>query len=350
MTARATDPHTSGNVVLTLAGVVIVAAGLKAAASLLIPIALAAFLAVVALPCQVWLRHHGLPKGLAIVVTLLLALGALTGLTTLLASSLTSFAEELPDLRKNVDAQVSSMAAWLSDLGWEAGAQGLRDKLDPNAVLDLVNTTIAGLLGALSSFVVILLLTVFALVEAEALPAKLRVALQDTRADLTPYEGMARAVGTYAFWKTALNLVTGGLVALVCWLTHVREPVLWGLLAFLFNFIPNVGSLIVAVPIVVLAWADLGSANALLVGLLYVAVNQVVGSVVEPRLMGKKMGLSPLVVLLSLLVWGWLWGPVGMLLSVPLTMIVRSLLLGSRDGHALAVILGPAVDEAPRRG
>jgi predicted PurR-regulated permease PerM len=140
-----------------------------------------------------------------------------------------------------------------------------------------------------------------------------------------------------------MNAVTGCLVGLMCWALGVREPLLWGLIAFLFNFVPNIGSLIVAVPIAVLAWIDVGAGRALLVVVVYLGVNQVIGSVIEPRLMGRKMGLSPLVVLLSLLFWGWLWGPVGMLLSVPLTMIVRTGLLETRDGRTLGVLLGPSL-------
>lgn len=325
----------------TLASVVIVAAGLKAAASLLVPIVAAAFVAVVALPVQARLRAWGLSKGLAIGVTLLAALGALAGFTSLLASSLTSFGQSLPEIRREFDGQVSAWASWLEASGWESGAAGLRDKLDPNVLLDLVAGTTQGILAVLSSFVLIVLLTVFALVEADDVPEKLRHALKDPSADLDLYRRMAHGVGEYAFWKTALNAVTGGLVALLCWMLGVREPLLWGLVAFLFNFVPTIGSLIVAVPIVLLALAEQGLARAVLVALVYLGVNQAMGSVIEPQLLGRKLGLSPLVVLLSLLLWGWVWGPVGMLLSVPLTMMVRLLLLRSRDGHALGVLLGP---------
>jgi predicted PurR-regulated permease PerM len=264
-----------------------------------------------------------------------------------LAASLEGFAGDLPALRGKVDERTANAAAWLRDHGWKSGAEPLRDRLDPNALLDFVQTTTQSLLAVLSSFVVILLLTVFALIEADDMPRKLRAALADPDADLRVYGGMARAVGTYAFWKTGMNLLTGALVALTCWAFEVREPLLWGLVAFLFNYIPNIGSLIVAVPITLLAWIDHGGPRALLVLLVYLAVNQLVGVVIEPRLMGRKMGLSPLVVLLSLLFWGWVWGPVGMLLSVPLTMILRTLLLKTHDGRALGVLLGPA-SETPR--
>ncbi len=330
--------------VQVLAGLVIVVAGLKVAAPFLVPIVAAAFVAVVALPVEARLRAWGLSKGLAIALTLLGALAALAGFTSLLASSLASFGGALPEIRREFDAQVSAWAAWLHQAGWESGAVSLRDKLDPNTLLDLVTGTTEGILSVLSSFVVILLLTIFVLVEADDVPAKLRHALADPATDLTLYRSMARGVGAYAFWKTVLNAVTGLLVALTCWLLGVREPLLWGLVAFLFNFVPTVGSLIVAVPIVLLALVEQGLLRAFVVAIAYLGVNQVMGSVVEPQVLGRKLGLSPLVVLLSLLFWGWIWGPVGMLLSVPLTMMVRLLLLRSDDGRALGILLGPRPD------
>lgn len=334
----------AGRTLLTLAAFVLVVAGLKAAAELLIPIVVAGFVTIVSLPFQARLRRAGLHAGVATALTLVCAIGSLVVFTSVLASSLDQFVGELPALREKVDERTGDAAAWISEHGWKSGALGLRERLNPNTLLDLVRGTTESLLGVLSSFVLILLLTIFALFEAEDVPRKMRAALADPAADLGVYGGMARAVGTYAFWKTVMNALTGALVAVTCWALDVREPLLWGLMAFLFNFIPNIGALIVAVPVTVLAWIDHGGPRALLVLLVYLAVNQVIGVAVEPRLMGRKMGLSPLVVLLSLLFWGWVWGPVGMLLSVPLTMIVRTLLLLTHDGRGLGVLLGPAYE------
>jgi AI-2 transport protein TqsA len=338
----------SGRTLRTLAAFVVVVAGLKLASSFLVPIAVAGFVTVVSLPFKARLRRWGLPSGVAVAVTVVCAVATLVVFTFVLAASLESFGEELPPLREKIDARTADAAERLENLGWASGAAGLKDHLNPRGLVDLVQWTTQSLLDVLSSLVVILLLTVFALIEAEGVPRKMRAALANPDADLGMYTAMASAVGTYAFWKTVMNAATGVLVTLTCWAFDVREPLLWGLMAFLFNYIPNIGSLIVAVPITVLAWIDHGAGRALMVLLVYLAVNQTIGVVVEPRLMGRKMGLSPLVVLLSLLFWGWIWGPVGMLLSVPLTMIVRTLLLKTDDGRALGVLLGPASEAPPR--
>ena len=122
-------------------------------------------------------------------------------------------------------------------------------------------------------------------------------------------------------------------------------PILWGFLAFIFNFIPNIGSLIAAVPAVLLALLQGGWDLALITGVGFLVVNNVIGNVVEPRVLGQKMGLTSFVVFLSLLVWSWLWGPIGMLLSVPLTMVMKIALESMPDGKRIAALLGPTTDD-----
>ena len=132
------------------------------------------------------------------------------------------------------------------------------------------------------------------------------------------------------------------LVTLWLWLLGVDHAQLWGVMAFLLNFVPNIGSIIAAVPAVLLALVQLGMGTALFVAAGYLVVNIVIGSVLEPRFMGRGLGLSTLVVFLSLVFWGWVLGPVGMLLSVPLTITVKLALDSSKDTRWLGILLGPA--------
>ena len=150
----------------------------------------------------------------------------------------------------------------------------------------------------------------------------------------------------------------GGLgtgIAIGVWLAviGVDYAMLWGLLAFLLNYVPNIGSIIAAVPTVLFAAVQLGPGAALWSAAGYLVVNVVVGSVVEPRFMGRGLGLSTLVVFLSLVFWGWVLGPVGMFLSVPLTMMIKIALDSRPDTHWIAVLLGPegaAEEELAARG
>jgi predicted PurR-regulated permease PerM len=154
-----------------------------------------------------------------------------------------------------------------------------------------------------------------------------------------------QAVQRYLVIKTITSALTGVLVTIGCWIIGLDFAMLWGLLAFALNYIPTIGSIVAAVPPILLAFIQLGPVSALLVTVLNLAVNFGVGNVMEPRMMGRGLGLSSLVVFLSLVFWGWIWGPMGMLLSVPLTVVVKIMFEYHEETRPVAVLLGPAVRE-----
>ena len=143
--------------------------------------------------------------------------------------------------------------------------------------------------------------------------------------------------------------MTGTLIGLWVWFLDVDFPLLWGLLAFLFNYIPFFGSIIAAIPAVLVTVVQFDWSRTLLVGLGYFAVNTVVGNLIEPHLMGRRFGLSATVVLLSLIFWGWVWGAMGMILSVPLTMTIKISCRHSERLRWVAVLLGPPPASSPPR-
>ncbi len=140
--------------------------------------------------------------------------------------------------------------------------------------------------------------------------------------------------------KTSTSLLTGVSVSICLGLIGVDYPVLWGLMAFLFNYVPNIGSIIAAIPAILLALIQLGPWATFWAGLSYVLINVLVGNLIEPRYMGKGLGLSPLIVFVSLVFWGWVLGPVGMFLSIPLTMTLKIALDSSHESRKFARLLG----------
>ena len=164
--------------------------------------------------------------------------------------------------------------------------------------------------------------------------------LGDAEDALTNFDTFINNVKHYMAIKTVVSLATGIVIAIWLAVIGVDFPVLWGLLAFFLNYVPNIGSIIAAIPAVLLATLQLGIVQALTAAAGYIVVNMVVGGVIEPRFMGRGLGLSTLVVFLSLIFWGWVLGPVGMLLSVPLTMTIKIALNSSEDTRWLAVLLG----------
>ena len=139
--------------------------------------------------------------------------------------------------------------------------------------------------------------------------------------------------------KTLFSLATGVCVWILLSIIGVDFAGTWGLLAFFLNFIPAIGSIIAAIPAIIWALVQLGLPSALLTSLAYLVVNIIIGNLLEPRFMGHKLGLSPLVVILSMIFWGWVLGPVGMVLSVPLTMIGKIALATSEDTRWIALML-----------
>ncbi|HEY5644549.1 MAG TPA: AI-2E family transporter, partial [Pseudomonadales bacterium] len=199
---------------------------------------------------------------------------------------------------------------------------------------------------------------IFILAEASSFSRKLASVLSDPDKDLPQFARFGANVNRYIAIKTSTSLATGALVSLSLLLIGVDFPILWGLVAFLLNYVPNIGSFIAAVPALLLALIQLGPGYAAAATGCYLAINIVMGNVVEPRYMGRGLGLSTLVVFLSLVVWGWLLGPVGMFLSVPLTMTAKIALESNPNSQWLALLLSPAEsvretgkdDDAGRQG
>lgn len=228
---------------------------------------------------------------------------------------------------------------WLQRAGIGVSVDELAKYIDPNAAMTLVTNLLTQLSNAMSSIFLLLLTVVFMLLEVPQLPEKLQQMMS------RPVEGMAAiqraldSVSHYLVLKTAISIVTG----LVAWgmlaALDVRFAFVWGLLAFALNYIPNIGSVLAALPPIIQVLVFNGFYDALLVLAGYLLINLVFGNILEPRIMGRGLGLSTLVVFLSLIFWGWLLGPVGMLLSVPLTIIVKIALEQTTGGQSIAVLL-----------
>ena len=333
---------------VTAACFVIIVAGMRTASSILVPLLLSLFIAKICTPFLFWMQRKRIPNGLAVVVILVAIVGIGWLLVAFVGSSLNGFSRALPLYQERLAAQTAALASWLSSHGMEVSYQVLIDYVDPRKAMGVVASTLTGLRAVLTNIFLILLTVVFILLEAAGFPQKLRAALTDPDESLARLSKISESVNRYLLIKTLFSMLTG--IAIWIWLLilGVDYPLLWGLLAFLLNYVPNIGSMIAAVPALLLALIQLGTSSALLTLLGYAVVNVSIGSIMEPKFMGRGLGLSTLVVFLSLIFWGWVLGPVGMLLSVPLTMMVKIALESDDDTRWLAIMLGsgPPPDRA----
>ena len=336
------------SVLLAAAAFVVVVAGLKAASALVNPFLLAVFIAVISTPLIFWLEARRIPRGVALFAVILAVVGVLFGLSVVVGASVNDFTNDLPRYTERLKGQFGSLVETLRGLGIDLpqDRDGVLDHVNPAWVLELAGQLFNGFGVVLANAFLILLTVVFILLEAASFSGKLYAIARNahlTRANVDAFTGTVRR---YLAIKSLMSLGTGAAVWIWLTLLGVDYPVLWGLLAFLLNYVPNIGSIIAAVPAVLLALVQLGPAAAAWSATGYLAINVVFGNVLEPRFMGRGVGLSPLVVFLSLIFWGWVLGPVGMFLSVPLTITAKIALAASDETRWAAVLLGTGGEAA----
>ena len=323
-----------------LASLVIILAGIKTASPVIVPFILSVFIAIICNPALTWMTAKRVPKGLAI--TLIISFVVLAGmwLANLVGKAVNDFSSQLPAYQAQLTEQFGGLSSQLAQYNFPVELNQLTEYFDPGAAMNVVTMIVGGFGGVMANLFLILLTVIFMMSEASSLPKKLHVALDDPDMRMAQIDQFLASVNQYLAIKTMVSMATGTIIGLVLWAMGLDYWVLWGVLAFLLNYIPNIGSIIAALPAVLLAVIQLGIGWAGGVVALYLLVNIVMGNAVEPRFLGKGLGLSTLVVFLSLIFWGWLLGTVGMLLSVPLTMILKIGLESNNSTRWLALLLG----------
>ena len=328
-----------------LACLVIVLAGIKAASSIVVPFVLSIFIAVICNPAINWMTRYRVPKWLAVIALVVFIVMFGMWLASIVGSSINEFSSQLPQYRDQLIQRFSWIIEKLQSFNIQISQQQVLNYFDPGVALSMTTNMLSGVGNVMANVFLIILTVVFMLFEAESFPKKLHFALDDPEMRIKQIDKFLQSVNQYMVIKTLVSLATGLIVGIGLSIIGVDYALLWGVVAFLFNYIPNIGSIIAAIPAVSLALIQLGPTAAGGTAALYIATNMVMGNIIEPRFMGKGLGLSTLVVFLSLIFWGWLLGSVGMLLSVPLTMIVKIGLESSKSGGWLAYLLADSVDE-----
>jgi AI-2 transport protein TqsA len=332
------------SLLLAVAAFVIVVAGMRAAEAIIVPLLLSVFLAVISAPALLWMEARGLPKALALLFVVAGVVGLVVLMVVIIGSSIDDFTRNLPAYQASVQQLLSAAVNWVDGLGLAVTQEQALRFVNPDVVFRLTANALNGLGGALGNAFLVFLTVLFILHEAGTFPLKLRVMRGEDDESLARMQKVATNVRRYLAVKTGTSLATGVTVAVWLAILHVDFPVLWGLVAFLFNFVPNIGSIIAALPAILIALIQHGPATTLWVVAGYVVINSVIGNLVEPRLFGRSLGLSALVVFISLVFWGWVLGPVGMFLSVPLTMTFKIAMESDPRTRPVAILLGSEAD------
>ena len=334
---------------IVAAAVIVIIAGMKQSAPLIVPFLLSAFIAVICFPLMCKFQHIGFSKALSLTLVMLLVMSIGLALTLLIGSSLTDFTRMVPEYQQKISTEWAGVLQWLSEHGFSI-TDAIKETMDPAAAVGLLSSILKSFGSVLANSFLIILTVVFILLEAggfaqkvlllNGIDSKQGTAEQKDNSRVF-FRVFAEKLRNYMSMKTIISMITGVVIGTALWLIGVDYPVLWGVLAFMLNFVPNIGSIIAAVPAVMLTIVQLGFTPALLVAAVYITVNIIIGSMIEPKYMGRGIGLSTLVVFVSLVFWGWVLGPVGMLLSVPLTITVKLALDSEPETQWLGHLLGP---------
>ena len=335
----------NGSALISAAAVIVVVYGMQAASVLLVPFLLAVFFALIALRPMLWLQANRVPSVLAALVIVILMMVILGIVGSILGNSIADFTAQLPNYQARLEVIVTGVGDFVSNLlGEEQRVQNIAELIDPGFAMGFAANLLTSLQGVLTNTFLILFTMVFILLEAASMGIKARAAF-GTGADVFDRSReFLHNLGRYLGIKTVVSMATGLCAWILALVVGLDFPLLWGMLAFLFNYVPTIGSIIAAVPAVLLALIQLGVGEATTAAIGFLAINLVFGNIVEPRLMGYGVGISPLIVFVGLVLWGWIFGPVGMLLSVPLTMTLKMALESKENTRWIAILIGSERD------
>jgi len=326
---------------VAFASIIIIIAGLKVAAPLLVQLLMALFIAIICMPSIRWMENHSIPRSLAIVIVLAVILAFVYGVVALVGDSINAFNANKAFYIEQLGSRVKSIVDWVASHGMPIENVNVASAFEKADIMSLVTIVLGGVGNIFSDFFIIFLCVIFILAETTSFPSKFAKAFANAQDKMVHVNHVLSKIRHYLAIKAATSLLTGMLASLALVFIGVDYPFLWGMLAFLLNFIPNLGSLLAAIPPVILALIQLGPIGVMWTGVSFFAINNLVGNYLEPKLMGKMLGLSAFVVFLSLILWGYIFGAVGMFLSVPLTMMIKIALDTNEKTRWLGILLGP---------
>jgi predicted PurR-regulated permease PerM len=333
------NSHHGTRFLISAAALVIIVYGIYQAQAVVALLLLSVFLALLGTPPVLWLKRKHVPSFAAVMIimagmiTLLLIVGGVLGV------SLSTFSDALPFYQKRLHEQVLALRVFLAGKSIVITEKALFEYFNPGAVVSLTAGFITAM-GLVPNILLVILTVAFILLEASSFPHKLRSIIGNPELAFPQVTKFVDDIRRYMIIKTIISLIAGGIIGIWLYILGVDYPVLWGFLAFLLHYVPNMGILIASIPAVLLAFLQLGVESAALVAAGYLTVGFIFGNVVEPRLMGRKLGLSTLVVFLSLMFWGTMLGPIGVILCVPLTMSLKFAFESSKGAQWIAVLLG----------
>ena len=328
------------SVIVNFAAFIIIVAGIMYAASFVTSFLMALFISIILSQPILWLRKKKVPQGLAISIVFVLVIGILLGFGEIIATSFSSFSQDELKYQENLSEMGNSTLQFLENIGIQISTDKMTNLFEPSRIMSITAGFLGQLGGIMGNSLTIFILALFLLFELDSFPIKTKAIIKGNAESLAFFRIIGDNIRHYLSIKTVTSLITGFFIWIGLTILGLDYAIIWALIAFLLNYIPSIGSIIAAVPALAFALVQLGFGGALWTGVIFLAINLIIGSGVEPKMMGKGLGLSTFVVFFSLLFWGFILGTAGMFLSVPLTMAIKIMLEQNENTKWMAIVLG----------
>lgn len=333
-------------ILLGTATITITVAGMRGLADILGPVFLALVLTIAVYPLRSWLQRKGLPGWASTVITLVTVYAFLIGFALALLVATAQFAELLPTYKEEMTSTIDDVTSWLTHLGVDQSQiDAIAGSFDVGKLLDFAGDLLGGLLGVVSNLFFIITLVLFLGFDGAWFPDRLAATAAERGPLVSGLLSFADGTRNYLIVSTVFGLIVAIIDTGVLWAMGIPAPLLWGLLAFLTNYIPNIGFIIGLVPVAILGLLEGGVGLMLAVIAVYSLINVVIQSVIQPKVVGDKVGLSTTLTFLSLVFWAWVLGPLGALLAIPLSLLVKALLV---DVDPTTRWLNPLIGDSAR--
>jgi AI-2 transport protein TqsA len=329
-----------GSAIVNIAGLIIIFAGVIYAKSIIIPFLLALFISIICVQPISWLEKKRIPRWLALISVILGLVVLFSGFSFLIGGTVSSFSGNLSKYESTLTTISNSFIQYLNEQGLKIPKDQIINLIQPAKILEYTAGALNTLFNMMGTTFVIFLIILFILMEFGSFYVKAKAILGESGKSISYFSTILRNIRHYLGIKTILCLSIGILIYFALIIIGVDYPLLWALIAGLMNFIPNIGSIISTIPTVLFALVQLGLGGALWTLGSTMVIHNILGNFIEPRIMGRGLGLSTLVVFLSLLFWGFILGMVGMFLSVPITMTIKIILERNEKTKWLAILLG----------
>lgn len=331
-------------VISIFASLVIIIAGIMYAQSFVNSMLLAIFISIVCAQPIIWMKKRKVPSGLAILIVLLGIVLIFIGFADIIGNSASSFSADAPIYEQRLEQIWMSVIQFFNERGIEISGDKLSGIIAPGKVMGYTAGALGQLGGVMSNTFTIFFLMLFLLMELDSFAIKSRAIASNTNVSVDYLNTIGKSIRHYLSIKTVTSLLTGLVIWIGLLIIGVDYAIIWALIAFLLNFIPNIGSILAALPAVLFSLIQLGTGGAFWTIIIFLGVNLIIGNLVEPKMMGKGLGLSTFVVFVALIFWGFVLGTVGMFLSVPLTMSIKIMLEQKDSTKWIAVLLGTGED------